>query len=295
MGIGALGLLMFASLIGSMQNFLQALGRRKQEMQMRRYDVENFMERRRLPLDIRKQVRLAERFKWVATHGVEDDEILDGFSEDLQIKIKCHVCGDLLKEVRLFKEMEKEVKSAIFERLHQKVYVKGCKILRKDCPAKRMYFILRGSLSCVGQNGFRQEIGADQFCGEELLIWHLEQKSDNRSGAKSSRSGSFWSIGQNAISSQEVECQENVDAFVLEAHDVEYITKHYGRLLRTPRVRGILRNDSTSCRLWAAVRIQSAWRYRARKLRRLKAQAAAEAAAHRQGVPRTPSQANRFR
>jgi hypothetical protein len=105
-------------------------------MQMRRYDVENFMERRRLPLDIRKykiyyllskvylskvprwafvfvtglelrlrciwlcrQVRLAERFKWVATHGVEDDEILDGFSEDLQIKIKCHVCGDLLKEV----------------------------------------------------------------------------------------------------------------------------------------------------------------------------------------------------
>jgi hypothetical protein len=51
------------------------------------------------------------------------------------------------------------------------------------------------------------------------------------------------------------------------------------------------RNDSTSCRLWAAVRIQSAWRYRARKLRRLKAQAAAEASAHRQGVPRTPSQA----
>ena len=46
-----------------------------------------------------RQVRLAERFKWVAFHGVEDDEILNGFSEDLQIKIKCHVCGDFLKEV----------------------------------------------------------------------------------------------------------------------------------------------------------------------------------------------------
>lgn len=46
-----------------------------------------------------RQVRLAERFRWVATHGVEDDEILNGFTEDLQIKIKSHVCSDLLKEV----------------------------------------------------------------------------------------------------------------------------------------------------------------------------------------------------
>jgi hypothetical protein len=112
-------------------------------------------------------------------------------------KIRIHTracCFDW--QVRLFKEMEKEVKSAIFERLHQKVYVKGCKILRKDCPAKRMYFILRGSLSCVGQNGFRQEIGAGQFCGEELLIWHLEQKFDNRSGMSTLR---VWNVPGRAL------------------------------------------------------------------------------------------------
>ena len=93
--------------------------------------------------------------------------------------------GFLDWQVRLFKEMEKEVKSAIFERLHQRVYVTGCKILRKGSPVKQMYFILRGRLSCVGQNGFRQELRAGQFCGEELLIWHLEQKSDIRSGMNS--------------------------------------------------------------------------------------------------------------
>ena len=83
----------------------------------------------------------------------------------------------------MFKEMEEEVKTAIFERLHQKVFVTGCKILRIGCPAKQMYFILRGSLSCVNQDGFRQEIGAGHFCGEELLIWHLEQNPNNiRSG-----------------------------------------------------------------------------------------------------------------
>jgi len=44
-------------------------------------------------------VRLAERFKWVITRGVDDGEILTGLPEDLQTEIKCHLCSDLLKEV----------------------------------------------------------------------------------------------------------------------------------------------------------------------------------------------------
>lgn len=287
MGIGALGLLMFASLIGSMQNFLQSLGRRKQEMQMRRRDVENFMERRRLPLKIRKKVRQAERFNWVSTQGVEDEEILRQLPEDLQMTIKCHVCENLLKEVRLFKHMDPEVRAAIFERLREKVYVTGSTLLRKGSPTKRMYFIARGSLSCVGHNGFMTNIGAGKFCGEELLLWHLEQGSKN--SAANSRSNSFWTIRQNTMASQDVECLENVNAFVLEVDDVAYIANHFGRLLRTPRIQGILRNDSTAYRLWAAVRIQTAWRFRA-KIR--KRRAAREAAFRRQELQR---QSNRFR
>lgn len=44
-------------------------------------------------------MRLAERFKWVTTRGVEDNEILAGLPEDLQMSIKCHLCFELLKEV----------------------------------------------------------------------------------------------------------------------------------------------------------------------------------------------------
>lgn len=55
------------------------------------------------------------------------------------------------------------------------------------------------------------------------------------------RRGSFWTVGQHAIASQDVVCKDNVDAFILEGDDAAFICKHYGRLLRTPRVRGILR------------------------------------------------------
>jgi cyclic nucleotide gated channel len=58
MAIAGLGLLLFALLIGNIQNFLQSLFRRSQEMQMRRYDVESWMRRRGLPEEMRKYVAL---------------------------------------------------------------------------------------------------------------------------------------------------------------------------------------------------------------------------------------------
>ncbi|WJX71888.1 hypothetical protein P8452_55831 [Trifolium repens] len=61
MSIIGLGLLLFALLIGNIQNFLQALGRRRLEMQLRGRDVEQWMSHRRLPEDLKKRVRQAER------------------------------------------------------------------------------------------------------------------------------------------------------------------------------------------------------------------------------------------
>nr|GFC82341.1 probable cyclic nucleotide-gated ion channel 20, chloroplastic [Tanacetum cinerariifolium] len=52
-GIIGLGLLLFALLIGNMQNFLQGLGRRRLEMSLRRRDVEQWMSHRHLPDDLR--------------------------------------------------------------------------------------------------------------------------------------------------------------------------------------------------------------------------------------------------
>jgi cyclic nucleotide gated channel len=54
MAIIGLGLLLFALLIGNMQNFLQALGRRRLEMSLRRRDVEQWMSHRRLPEELRR-------------------------------------------------------------------------------------------------------------------------------------------------------------------------------------------------------------------------------------------------
>ncbi|KAJ6874858.1 hypothetical protein NC652_034541 [Populus alba x Populus x berolinensis] len=54
MAIIGIGLLLFAFLIGNMQNFLQALGRRRAEMSLRQRDVDKWMRHRRLPVELRR-------------------------------------------------------------------------------------------------------------------------------------------------------------------------------------------------------------------------------------------------
>ncbi|KAJ6295050.1 hypothetical protein OIU76_023029 [Salix suchowensis] len=56
MAIIGIGLLLFAFLIGNMQNFLQALGRRRLEMSLRRRDVDKWMKHRHLPIELRRCV-----------------------------------------------------------------------------------------------------------------------------------------------------------------------------------------------------------------------------------------------
>lgn len=257
MAIIGLGLLLFALLIGNMQNFLQSLGRRQMDMQLRRYDVEVWMKRRNLPHSLRRKVRQAERLKWAATRGVDEDELLEGLPEDLHKEIRRELALDYLKKVRIFQVMQDIVLDAICERLHQKFYIENSIILRARYPVDRMLFILRGNLMSIGDDGSEVKLCGGDFCGEELLTWSLEHAAiQPGTGATVKRTG------QRALSSRTVKCHSSVEAFALEAADLEFVVNHFSRYMRNSRVQGAIRYESPYFRTWAARCIQAAWRYR---------------------------------
>jgi cyclic nucleotide gated channel len=71
------------------------------------------------------------------------------------------------------------------------------------------------------------------------------------------------------LSSRNVRCVTNVEAFSLSVADLEDVTSLFSRFLRSHRVQGAIRYDSPYWRLRAARQIQVAWRYRRRRLHRL--------------------------
>jgi len=261
MGIIGLGLLLFALLIGNMQNFLQALGRRRLEMSLRRRDVEQWMSHRRLSEELKRQVRQAERYNWAATRGVNEEVLLENLPEDLQRDIRRHLFK-FVKKVRIFALMDEPVLDAIRERVRQKIYIKGSKILYQGGLIDKMVFIVRGKTESKGEDGNVVTLSEGDVCGEELLSWCLEHSSVNKDGGKRRIPG------QRLLSSRTVSCLTNVEAFSLRAADLEEVTSLFTRFLRNPRVQGAIRYESPYWRSHAAILIQVAWRYRRKHLNR---------------------------
>ncbi|KAK9062847.1 hypothetical protein SSX86_020037 [Deinandra increscens subsp. villosa] len=255
MGIIGLGLLLFALLIGNMQNFLQGLGRRRLEMSLRRRDVEQWMSHRYLPEDLRRKVRESERYNWAATQGVNEEVLMENLPEDLQRDIRRHLFK-FVKKVRIFSVMDEPILDAICERLRQKTYIKGGTTLNVGGFVTKMVFIIRGKMESIGEDGNKVPLCEGDVCGEELLRWCLEHSSF-KGDTKNQRKP-----GYKLVSNRTVKCLSNVEAFVLRAADLEEVTTLFAGFLRSSRVQMAIRNESPYWRGLAATTIQVRWRYR---------------------------------
>ncbi|KAL5721726.1 hypothetical protein ACHQM5_005334 [Ranunculus cassubicifolius] len=257
MAVVGLGLFLFALLIGNMQNYLQALGRRRLEMQLRHRDVERWMRLRRLPDEVRRRVRQSERFHWAATQGVNEELLLENLPEDLQRDIRRHLFS-FIKKVQIFALMTEPILDAICERLRQKLYIQDSRILYNGSAIDKILFIVRGKMVSVDKDENTAPLSEGDICCEELLTWSLDHSSVPRGSPNEQK---VRITGHRLLSNRTVTCLTNVEAFSLSASDLEEVTSLFPRFFRGPRVQGAIRYVSPYWRVLAASKIQVAWRY----------------------------------
>ncbi|KAK4479268.1 hypothetical protein RD792_014779 [Penstemon davidsonii] len=255
------GLSLFALLIGNMQNFLQGLGRRSLEMSLRSRDIEQWMSHRRLPEELRRHVRGAERFNWAVTRGVNEEMLMENLPEDLQRDIRRHLFK-FVKKVRMFQLLDEPIIDAICERLRTKTYIKGSKILYRGGLVDKMVFIIRGKMESIGEDLIVVPLSEGDACGEELLTWCLKHSSVNKDGKR------IRIPGHRLLSKRLVRCLTNVEAVVLRAADLEEVTSLFSRFLLRSCVQGAIRYKTPYWRGFPARRIQVAWRCRKKRLSR---------------------------
>nr|AFK49438.1 unknown [Lotus japonicus] len=188
--------------------------------------------------------------------------VMENLPEDLQRDIRRHLFR-FVKEIRIFSLMDVPILDAVCERLRQKTYIKGSKILSQGSLIEKMVFVVRGKLESIGEDGTRMPLSEGDACGEELMTWYLEHSSVSSDGRK------VRLPGQRLVSNRTVKCLTNVEAFSLSAADLEEVTILFTRFLRSPQVQGALRYESPYWRSLAANRIQVAWRYRQKRLSRV--------------------------
>ncbi|GAB4844590.1 Cyclic nucleotide-gated ion channel 1 [Ancistrocladus abbreviatus] len=250
------GLVLFTSLIGNMQKYLQSTTVRVEEMRVKRRDAEQWMSHRLLPENLRERIRRYEQYKWQETRGVDEDSLIRTLPKDLRRDIKRHLCLALLMRVPMFKTLDEQVIDAMCDRLKPVLYTESSFIVREGDPVDEMLFIMRGCLLTMTTNGGRTGffnsvyLKAGDFCGEELLTWALDPHSSSNL----------------PISTRTVQSITDVEAFALMGDDLKFVASQFRRL-HSRQLRHTFRFYSQQWRTWAACFIQVAWRqYYKRKL-----------------------------
>ncbi|GAU39227.1 hypothetical protein TSUD_396740 [Trifolium subterraneum] len=250
------GLILFAHLIGNMQNYLQSSTARLEEWRLRQKDTEEWMNHRQLPPELQERVRRFVQYKWLATRGVDEEAILKSLPVDLRRQIQRHLCLDIVRRVPFFGQMDDQLLDAICERLVSSLNTKDSYIVREGDPVREMLFIIRGSIESSttdgGRTGFFNSITLKpgDFCGEELLTWALMPAS-SLSLPSSTRT---------------VKSITEVEAFALRAEDLKFVSSQFKRL-HSKKLQHAFRYYSHQWRAWGASFIQAAWRrHRKRQL-----------------------------
>ncbi|KAL8158191.1 hypothetical protein AgCh_002762 [Apium graveolens] len=260
MFITGTGLVLFSLLIGNMQNFLQALGHRSLEMSVRRLDVEQWMSHHQLPRKLRKQVRESERYNWDLTKGLNELSLLNNLPEDLQRDIRRHLFI-IVERFPMFAWLNETILDAIRERLKQKTYITGSRILVPGSLIDKMVFIVQGKLESIGEDNNVVLLSSGNVCGEELITLWLQHFASNKYGKE---------VGipvHKLLSDRTVRCLTNVEAFTLQATDLEDIISLYsGLLIRNPYVQGTIGKESRCWQGFPANRLKLAWSYKRKRL-----------------------------
>ncbi|XP_071728409.1 protein CNGC15b-like [Rutidosis leptorrhynchoides] len=253
--IAITGLILFALLIGNMQQYLESRTKRLEEYRVKRMDTEQWMHHRHLPYELRERVRKHDLYKWITTRGVDEQEILRALPLDIRRDIKRYVCAELVRRVPLFDQMDERTVDAICERLKPVIATHGTCLIREGDPTNEMLFIMRGHLDSYttggGRSGFfnQCEIGPGDFCGEELLTWALDPRPKVIIPS----------------STRTVTAITEVEAFALTSKDLKFVATQF-RKLHSKKLRHTFRVHSHQWRTWAACFIQAAWsRYKRRK------------------------------
>ncbi|KAK4738905.1 hypothetical protein R3W88_002602 [Solanum pinnatisectum] len=243
------GLILFALLIGNMQEYLQSITVRVEGMRLRRRDAEQWMSHRMLPDNLRERIRRYEQYKWQETRGVDEDYLISNLPKDLKRDVKRHLCWSLLKRVPMFEKMDEQLLDALCDRLKPALFTENSFIIREGDPVSEMLFLMRGTLLTMTTNGGRTgffnsaSLKAGDFCGEELLTWALDPHASSTLPS----------------STRTVKAVIDVEAFALTADDLKFVAAQFRRL-HSKQLRHTFRFYSQHWRTWAACFIQAAWR-----------------------------------
>ncbi len=133
--------------------------------------LSSFMNYRGIPSELQRRVRDYHAYVWEHRLGYDEGQILGGLPPSLLNEVSMYLKRDVIQHVPFFASVSDELLSEIALAMHPAVYMPGDVIIRKGDVGRAIYFISRGEVEVIGDDGKTIAVlGKGEAVGEMALV-----------------------------------------------------------------------------------------------------------------------------
>ncbi|KAJ3100759.1 hypothetical protein HDU96_010229 [Phlyctochytrium bullatum] len=169
-----IGALLYAALVGTISTFSLGLDTSGRKFKEKLDEVNEFMEERKLPNDIRRRVRKYFKLKYRGKY-FDKTSILSELNASLRQEIAIHNLRDLLARVPFLRREQNDGRDEVFvsrvaDVLIPEYFIDGDIIFQQGEPGNDMYFIEHGTVDIIVNGNIVGALTDGAFFGEVALL-----------------------------------------------------------------------------------------------------------------------------
>ncbi len=185
MFVQLIGAGMYGYIIGNLASLLANSDLARTQFRAKMEKIQTFMQYRDVPQELQDSIRTYYDYLWNNRRGFDESSVLDDLPQSLKLQVALHLNREIIEKVPMFKGAPDELIRQIVLNLKPVLFTPGDYIFRKGELGDQMYFISRGKVEIVSEDGktVYATLSDGAFFGEIALLFSSERTASVRAAA----------------------------------------------------------------------------------------------------------------
>lgn len=182
MFVQLIGAGMYGYIIGNLASLLANSDLARTQFRAKLEKVQTFLQYRDVPQDLQESIRTYYDYVWNHRRGFDESSVLQDLPQSLKLQVALHLNREIIEKVPMFRGAPDELVRQIVLNLRPQLFTPGDYVFRKGELGDQMYFISRGKVEVVSEDGktVYATLGDGAFFGEIALLFSSERTASVR-------------------------------------------------------------------------------------------------------------------
>jgi len=173
---------MYGYIIGNLASLLANSDLARTQFRAKMEKLQTFMQYRDVPQDLQDNIRTYYDYLWNNRRGFDETAVLADLPASLKLQVALHLNKEIIEKVPMFNGAPEELIRQIVLNLKPALFTPGDYIFRKGELGDQMYFISRGRVEIVAEDGktVYATLSDGAFFGEIALLFSSERTASVR-------------------------------------------------------------------------------------------------------------------